>query len=297
MASMAREVPLYAVAADIQLTGWHISKGWPSWSAIVGLDVSGNPDHPWLAMGGQVPTQRKPLSPEDISMEEVPIVATKQVRGDKEPVDRKGKGKQKAVTTREESVEWDQLASDIEVEEPSPPPKRTVPTKAPKRGRSRAPSRAATAMPEEREQVSVDNAELVSTGRCATCAQRDTVCTARPGKACLECNTRKVKCSWAPPRGRSVTRSQPPPPPSTQPASQPTEDSSQPLKESRDSSKARSKRRRHRSRQPTSPDVLQAPLKLKIPQSKKRARDSSPSVERQTRKAKSKSSPGAVHIF
>lgn len=295
LAAMAHNIPLYAVAADIQLAGWTMAKGWPNWSSIVGLDVSGNPDHPWLAIGGQVPTQSKPSSGEDISLDEVPIVATKPIPANNKPADRKGKGKQKSVA-REEDQE-----TQMEVDDSPPPPTKPIAKKAATRGRSRAPSSAPSAMAEDEEEVLAEDTEAVAEGPCATCAQRETPCTPRPGKACLQCNRRKVKCSLAPQRGRSVTRSQPPPPPSTKPkrkapssSLQPTEDP-EPPKGSKDSDmsmpRSKSKGHRGRSRQ-LSPDVLRAPIKLKIqvpPQSKKRDREGSPSVERQSRKARSKS--------
>lgn len=43
------------------------------------------------------------------------------------PSDPKGKGKQKEVTTAEESVQLDPVESKVEVDEHSPPPKRTIP--------------------------------------------------------------------------------------------------------------------------------------------------------------------------
>lgn len=276
------------------------SNGWPKWSTIVNLDFSANPQHPWLAVGRQVPTQKKPPSPEDISIDEVPIVATTGIQGAKGHVDRKGKGKQKEVVTEDETQDLDELEeTQMEVDESSPPPPKPLPKKAPKRGRSRAPSRAPSEMPEEDQLAADEDAQPGSEGGCSTCSQRGAECIRRPGKACFQCNSRKVKCSLAPQRARSATRSQPPPPSTSKPAppapsTQRTEDTKS-VKVSKDSdnSKPRSKSRgrRNRSRH-SSPDILRAPIKLKIPQSKKRVRESSPSVERQSRKAKSKSFRG-----
>lgn len=312
------------MAAEIHLAASAAKRAWPEWSAIIGADVSPNPDHPWLNIGRQDRKEVPQRDDEDISMEEVPIVGAPVMHGEGRgaKVDRKGKGKAKEVVAAEEPVRRHREEAKVAHIQPQQDGPTHAPTRgrsrapkerrsqgtsrepsegpdenAPKRGRSRAPSRVPSGKdvplnaPKGRRSQGTsgepleipDEGSTVAEGPCETCAQRSSRCTPREGKACLQCNQRKVKCSLAPQRIRPP--SQPLPTPATNAA--PPEASVE-RTEKATTSELRKPRAKSRPRRPpsppSSPDIPQAPIKIKIPQSKKRAREDSPSAQKQTRK-------------